>query len=289
VGSLSRARRWVRAAGLGFALFVPRTEDPPWPSPTKEKAPLLSLAGLGRTALAAPAVSADRTLSPDEFSLQRQPVCVASSVHSFGKLGRSLLYVHQRVGEELRVGYFAYWSTERPWGHNTLTYTLLPALAIDAVYSHFFFVFPGIQRVLYGPADIEGVFVTYQVTPSGELVLQSGLADDDNHAPVSLNRQDLLTQDGKVALLTQVWSHQLGTKGAAGLLDSGKLAAHCFEGDALQPLTPAIAATFRLGTAERPRRARPAWRALGTGSQADLRGHAEEALPSNSAGSKPFK
>src|SRR5262245_28481078 len=68
------------------------------------------------------------------------PFCVASPTWSAGELGRSVLYRSERQGSTLTVGYFVYWTTERPWGKNALSYAVLPALLIDAFYSHLFFL-----------------------------------------------------------------------------------------------------------------------------------------------------
>lgn len=195
----------------------------------------------------------------DAARIRAQPLCIASSTWSFGKLGDTVLFVHRRRGDELRVGYFVYFDVERPWGQNLLTYSVLPAALIDATYSHFAFVFPGLQRLLYGPGDVEGASVAYLVSGSGELMVQSGLADDDGHQPVTLSRADLADNEGRVVLMTDVWSHQLGARGAARYAHTEGAALRCFSGAALQPLTRRIAENFRLGSFEHPLRARPAF------------------------------
>ena len=195
----------------------------------------------------------------DAARIRAQPLCVASSTWSFGKLGDTVLFVHQRRGNELRVGYFVYFDVERPWGQNLLTYSVLPAALIDATYSHFAFVFPGLQRLLYGPGDIEGASVAYLVSSSGELMVESGLADDDGHQHVTLSRADLADNEGRVVLMTDVWSHQLGARGAARAAHREGTTVRCFSGAALQPLTRRIAENFRLGSFEHPLRARPAF------------------------------
>jgi hypothetical protein len=161
------------------------------------------------------------------------------------------------VGTKITVGYFVYWSEERPWGSNVASYTVLPALATDAVYSHFLYLFPGLKDALYGPGDVEGVQVVYEQRADGSLDVVSGRADDGNHAPVLLSRSDLLDAQGRVVVLTDVWSHQLGTHGAAA--GSTKQSLKCYVSSSLRPLTEAVARLFRLGNERDPRRGNPAW------------------------------
>jgi hypothetical protein len=201
---------------------------------------------------------------PDIALVRAQPVCIASSTWSFGKLGDTLLFVYRRHQNQLRVGYFAYFDVERPWGQNLLTYSVLPATLIDATYSHFAFVFPGVQRLLYGPGDVEGASVLYDVSSSGALSVRGGLADDDHHQSVELSRADLSDSAGRVVLMTSVWSHQLGTPGAARYSEQPGAQVRCFEGRELQPLTRSVAERFRIGSFAHPLRARPAF--YGTGS-----------------------
>jgi len=169
----------------------------------------------------------------------------------------------RRQGNRLTVGYFVYWSEERPWGNNSLSYTVLPALAVDAVYSHFLYVFPGLKDAMYGAGDIEGVQVSYEQRPDGSLEVVTGRADDGNHGAVELSRADLLDEKGRVVFLTDVWSHQLGAHGAATLADSAQLELKCYEKSSLRPMTECVAAQFRLGSEREPRRGTPAW--LGPG------------------------
>ena len=81
--------------------------------------------------------------SEDAARIVKQPVCVGAASWSAGTLGPTVLFLERRVGKKLDVGYFVYWSEERPWGSNLVSYTVLPALATDAVYSHFLYLFPG--------------------------------------------------------------------------------------------------------------------------------------------------
>lgn len=236
----------------------------------------------------------------DRAAIEAHPVCIGSRVWSAGTMADTVYYHYRRHGDQLTVGYFVYWSTERPWGSNNLTYGVLPALFVDAFYSHTFFLLPGARELLYGPGDIEGASVTYRRDPvSGELAPIGGIADDDRHKAVTLSAEDL-DASGRTALVTDVWSHQLGGKGGARLLrevfgdDAGSAAepavlaassgaeaavaiseendaqdedpqgsggrVRCFSGDALRPLPEAVKRTFRLGSADAPRRAKPAWR-----------------------------
>src|SRR2546423_157770 len=68
----------------------------------------------------------------DDSVVRKLPLCVASESWSAGELGRTVLYRYKREGRTLTVGYFVYWTTERPWGKNLLSYSVLPALFIDA-------------------------------------------------------------------------------------------------------------------------------------------------------------
>jgi hypothetical protein len=226
--------------------------DPQWPLPPAASSARASI--VAHASKHAPPSSA----SADDELVQSQPLCVASSVNSFGALGDTVLYRYRRDGDTLYVGYFVYFSTERPWGDNALTRKVWPALAIDAFYSHFLFVLPGVQRVLYGPADIEGALVRYHV--DGErLVPEGALADDEGHHRVRLAADELGAPDGRVVLLTETWSHQLGAH--AAVRRSASLPVRCFSGASLLPLPASVAEAFRLGTESAPHRARPAWRA----------------------------
>ncbi|HMJ16104.1 MAG TPA: hypothetical protein VK524_32035, partial [Polyangiaceae bacterium] len=98
----------------------------------------LGLAAHAEPSPAWPAQVASRIVDRSTHSFERaliesQPVCIVSKVWSAGELGETLAYHYQRSGDRIEVGYFAFWSTERPWGDNALTLTVLPAAAIDAV------------------------------------------------------------------------------------------------------------------------------------------------------------
>ncbi|HWD24877.1 MAG TPA: hypothetical protein VG368_05395, partial [Acidimicrobiales bacterium] len=81
----------------------------------------------------------------DQAAIEHQPVCVGSSVASAGDLS-SVLYYRAVALEDGRVevGYFAFYSEERPWGNNWLTWSVVPALAVDLVYSRSLLVAPGL-------------------------------------------------------------------------------------------------------------------------------------------------
>ena len=195
----------------------------------------------------------------DDALVRSLPVCISSEVWSAGTLGATLLYRYQREGRRLQVGYFVYWSAERPWGSNFLSYSLLPALFIDAFYSHLLFVLPGAQQVLYGPGDVEGARVVYEQAEDGRWTAVSGVADNAAHQEVALTSEDIVDHQGAVVLRSDVWSHQLS--GARRDETSHQAASHttCFVGASLSPLTSEVVQAFRLGSPLDPRRAGPAW------------------------------
>jgi hypothetical protein len=205
------------------------------------------------------AVSADDSATTDA-DIRALPVCVASRSWSAGELGRSILYKYKREGRTMTVGYFVYWSTERPWGKNVLSYSVLPALFIDAFYSHLFFMFPGARYWIHGPGDIEGARVVYEQQDDGKWRPVSAVASDGFHHEVPLSTDDFVDAEGRVVLMTDVWSHQLGARGARAFTDDRKDAVACYGGDSISPLTDEIARMFRLGSPSDARRAAPAWR-----------------------------
>jgi hypothetical protein len=191
--------------------------------------------------------------------IEAQTVCVATRADAAGTLGGSVLYHFRRDGSTLRVGYFVHWTTERPWGANTLTYAVVPALVTDAFYSHFLFVLPGLQRVMYGPGDVEGALVVYEESADGRLQVVRGAAENASHDVVELSADDLVDERGRVVLASDVWSHQLGAGVGRANQAGQELETRCFQGAELAPLTDEVAREFRLGTPEAPRRARVAW------------------------------
>lgn len=200
----------------------------------------------------------------DRARIEKHPVCIGSRVWSAGAMADTVYYRARRDGDRLIVGYFVHWTTERPWGNNLLTMAVLPALLVDAFYSHTLFALPGARALLYGPGDVEGASVTYRVLPDGALTPLGAHADDDSHEPIILGASDLDAR-GKTALVTEVWSHQLGGKQGARYVESaeGAAAMRCFSGASLRPLPREVAEMFQLGTSEAPRRAKPAWRLEG--------------------------
>jgi hypothetical protein len=234
---------WVGAALLRGAAH----RD--WPGPELAAAVAVAVPG-GKAAAEAEA--------GDHALIRAQRVCVLNTLDSAGDIGDKVAFRSRRDGDKLSVSYFVHWSTERPWGDRSA----IESLAIDSVYSHFFFFLPGLRYLLHGPSDIEGATVVYRVQ-GGRLDIVEGFADDESHSPVNLSARELVDRDNGTVLMTDVWSHQLGARGAAQAAAEsapGTLARRCYEGQELIPLTPTIAERFWLGTAEAPRRARPAWR-----------------------------
>ncbi len=237
---LVRANRATRLL-WGLPLFVAATllsfrthED--WPGPEAAEA---------------------QPVSADQALIRAQRVCVLNTLQSAGDIGDKIVFRSRREGDTLRVSYFVHWSTERPWGDKSM----LASLAIDSVYSHFFFVLPGLRYLLHGPGDIEGATVVYRVQAE-RLEVVEGYADTEFHDPVRLGAEDLSDGDRGTLLMTSVWSHQLGAPGAARAPRStlrGPVTRQCYQGADLIPLTAGIAARFWLGSPEAPRRARPAW------------------------------
>ncbi len=221
--------------------------SPTWPAPV----------ACARTSFAQPT---ERALQEDSELVKDIPICIGSRSWSAGELGNTVLYRYERHGRTMHVGYFVYWTTERPWGDNALSYSLLPALFIDAFYSHLFFMFPGAQRFIHGPGDIEGARVVYEQNDDGRWVAVSAVADDGRHREVALSPTDFVDGEGRVVFMTDVWSHQLGAKGARALAEKLKQSVVCYGHDALAPLTEEVARVFRLGSPSEPRRAPPAWR-----------------------------
>lgn len=194
-------------------------------------------------------------LDADLRLIRGQPLCVAEIHATAGDLSPVVFVRHRREADRLVVGYFVHWSTEKPWGAERF----ITALAIDAIYTHFLFVLPGLRDGIYGPGDVEGVSVEYAVE-ANRLRPERAWADNYDHGPVELRPADLQMATGQTALLSAVWTHQLGSPGAAAFIAQHPERAHCFLGDSLQPLPEDVRLSHRLGTAEYPRRARPAWR-----------------------------
>jgi hypothetical protein len=183
----------------------------------------------------------------EQAAIERQPICIGSSVQSAGALSDVLYYraVALDVPNKIEVGYFAFFSEERPWGNNWLTWSVVPALAVDLVYSRALLVAPGLQRALYGAGDVEGVGVIYDRSPGGSLRLDRAIADDGTHDAVALSREQAFAIDReRPTFYTQVWSHQLGGHGARSRADLAYV--RCYDAGSIRPLPEAVARAFRV-------------------------------------------
>lgn len=194
-----------------------------------------------------PADPGPRGVATEEQTLiEQQPVCIGSSVESAGKLG-DVLYYHAVALDDGRiaVGYFAFFSQERPWGNNWLTWSFFPALSVDLVYSRALLVAPGLQRVLYGAGDVEGVQLVYDVQGDGSLRVDHAVAEDRKEQTVVLSREDAFAIDPtRPTFYTDIWSHQLGARGAHSPADL--VYERCFQGDSIRPLPEPVARQFHL-------------------------------------------
>jgi hypothetical protein len=132
-----------------------------------------------------------------------------------------------------------------------MTWTVVPALAIDLVYSRTLLVAPGVQRMLYGPGDVEGVGVVYDPMPDGTLRLVEAHADDGRHRPVSLSRADAYAVDSeRPTFYSDVWSHQLGGRGAHSPADLTY--ERCYGEGSIRPLPDAVARDFHVDFVRAP-------------------------------------
>ncbi len=212
------------------------------------------IAAAPRDADALPSAPADVEAPTDaeQAAIEEQPVCIGSTVRSAGELGATLFYRRARLPDgRLAVGYYAFFSEERPWGNNWLTWSVAPALAIDAVYTRFLFVAPGLQRARYGEGDVEGFRVIYAQGADGRLAPEGAVADDGWHRRADLTRADLFAVDAeRMTLATDSWSHHLGARvGRAGDL----VWRRCYGKGRIKPIDREVIRRFRLD-----RRARPA-------------------------------
>ena len=182
----------------------------------------------------------------DQAAIERNEVCVGSSVTSVGELGDVLYYRATALPDgKLVVGYFAFFSEERPWGNNWLTWTVLPALAVDLVYTRTLFVGPGLQRAMSGKGDVEGFRIQYELRKDGTLRVEHAEADDGSHRPVHLDAAQVLAIDPKrPTFYSDVWSHQLGGRGVRSMSDLAYV--RCFGPGRVRPLPDAIANDFTL-------------------------------------------
>jgi hypothetical protein len=202
----------------------------------------------------APNVSASRTgdPSPEEALIEQQLVCVGSAVHSAGDLGPALFYRSERLPTgEIAVGYYAFFSEERPWGNNWQTWLVFPALVTDLVYTRALLVAPGMQRLAYGKGDVEGFRVVY-ADGGGALAPKYAIADDATHTERRLSVADLFAVDPlRLTLYSTTLSHQLAGVGVRSAEDLAY--ERCYGPSEIRPLTAEIEREFRLD-----RRARPA-------------------------------
>jgi hypothetical protein len=185
--------------------------------------------------------------SAEQAAIEQQPVCVGSSVASAGALSDVLYYRAVALADgRVAVGYFAFFSEERPWGNNWLTWSVVPALAVDLVYSRALLVGPGLQRAMYGAGDVEGFRIVYGRSPDGSMRVDEAVADDRTEDEVALSRADVFRLDReRPTFYSDVWSHQLGARGARSRADLEYV--RCYQGpDAIRPLPEAVAREFRV-------------------------------------------
>jgi hypothetical protein len=200
-----------------------------------------------------PGARGERTA--EQAAIEGQPVCIGSSVESAGALSDILYYRAVAVdspgqpgesgGTKVEVGYFAFFSEERPWGNNWLTWSVVPALAVDLFYSRALLIAPGLQRALYGAGDVEGVGIVYDRSPDGSLRFDHAIADDGTHDTVALSREQAFALDGqRPTFYSQVWSHQLGGRGAMSFHDLAYV--RCYDASSIRPLPDSVARAFHV-------------------------------------------
>jgi hypothetical protein len=213
----------------------------------------------------APGPRGERTV--EQAQIERMPICVGSSVSSAGALSDILYYrAVEREDGHVDVGYFAFYSEERPWGNNWMTWSVVPALAVDLVYSRALLVAPGLQRALYGAGDVEGVGIVYDRMPDGSLRFDHALADDGTHTPVALSRAQAFSLDqDRPTFYSEVWSHQLGGQGAVSKQDLAY--ERCYGEGSIRPLPDSIARAFRV---DDDNRAPPAHAERASGRRLDV-------------------
>src|ERR1019366_388505 len=234
-------------------------------------AALASIDGTHLSALPrAPGPRGERTV--EQAAIEHQPVCLGSSVARAGDLSDVLYYRAVALDDgRVDVGYFAFYSEERPWGNNWLTWSVFPALAVDLVYSRALLVAPGLQRALYGAGDVEGVGVVYDQAADGSLRFDHALADDGTHDAVALTRAQAFTIDqNRPTFYSQVWSHQLGGHDARSRSDLAYV--RCYDEGSIRPLPEAVARAFRVDGDDR---APPAHVERNRGRRIDVRNASE--------------
>jgi hypothetical protein len=188
----------------------------------------------------------------EQSAIEKREICVGSSVESVGELGDTLYYRASVLPDgKLAVGYYAFFSEERPWGNNWLTWTLLPALAMDFAYTRAVFVGPGLQRAIHGKGDVEGFTVIYDMRADGTLKVDRAIADDGTHAPVYLSAEEVMTLDPRrPTLYTDVWSHQLGGRGVRSTSELAYL--RCYGPGRVRELPEAISIDYGLSHRAQP-------------------------------------
>lgn len=218
-----------------------------------------------------------------QAAIERLPVCIGSTVRSAGRLADVLYYRAVATPDDgATVGYFAFYSEERPWGNNWLTWSVLPALAVDMVYSRALMVAPGLQRALYGAGDVEGFAIVYRRDARGALAVDHALVDDRTERVVELSRDRVMALDPlRPTFYSEVWSHQLG--GSAARSRDDLVEERCYEGDAIRPLPDDLARAFRVDE----RRAGPAHVERVAGRRVDDVRAAGAALASADRGATP--
>jgi hypothetical protein len=184
--------------------------------------------------------------SAEQAAIEQREICVGSSVASAGDLADTLYYRATAMPDgKLVVGYFAFFSEERPWGNNWLTWTLVPAMVVDMFYSHGFFLGPGVQRAASGKGDVEGFRVVYDLAKDGKLRIESAVADDGSHDLVQLTAADIMKMDPeRPTFYSDVWSHQLGARGVKSHADLAYV--RCFGPGRVRPLPERIDREFAL-------------------------------------------
>lgn len=189
---------------------------------------------------------------PEVAAVEQKEICVGSAIASSGKLGDILYYQASVLPDgKLAVGYYAFFSDERPWGNNWLTWMVLPALAVDFVYTRSAFVGPGLRSAISGKGDVEGFRVIYEAGPDGSLVVESALADDGTHKLVHLDAKRVLALDPeRPTFYSNVWSHQLGGRGVKSMADLAYV--RCFGQGKVLPLPDAVADEFAVGGRAKP-------------------------------------
>lgn len=215
------------------------------------RAALLAVTGCALTGLPT-APPPGPSSAPEQALIEQQPVCVGSLVQSAGKLG-SALYYHYLWGDDgkLIVGYYAFYTDERPWGDNWMTWLFLPALAIDLVYTRSFFLGPGYRQLAHGKGDVEGFRIIYDVSRKNGLTVNHAIADDSLHRERRLEPSELFRLDpAQPTLYSETWSHQLGGRGARSVDEL--VTRRCFRGGSVRPITHSIAQEFRLDQRARP-------------------------------------